>query len=147
MSGDAKAEACAFFAKVFHGSHHHGKFRQGLGHYQVSCHVGEAGAATYNNDVLTRFVLLCHQECWRGAVRNGGPGALVFMITKRARIEDRPNEEMSAVHPTLQQAVECLAEGGHWGTYWRARKEAPAPTVVEIANPEAWAKTWDEVLP
>ena len=116
-----KAEASALFASVFRGSHHHGPLRDDRKTFKVHASFAR-GAATYDDDTLTRFVLICHEQGWRGAIRPGGPYGLVFMITKRARIEDRPEEEMSAVHPTLQQAVECLESGGHWGTYWRSIK-------------------------
>lgn len=117
-----KTEAREFFARVFRGSHHHGPLRGEKREFWVNKQLGKQGAATYNDDLLTRFVWLCHERCWRGSVHNGGPTGLTFRIIKRERIEDRPDEEMSAVHPTLQQAVECLESSGHWGTYWHLKR-------------------------
>lgn len=97
----AEEEAKAFFAEFYRGEHHFpGKIKPyGLG-WSMS-HLGSL--ATFDDNDLTRLVLLAHERCVRVQVEQGGPYRLRIAIWKRERegyIYER--------HPTIEQAIESF---------------------------------------
>lgn len=93
---------------------------EGGGVFSTLVYVGPSGLSTYDSDELTRFVLLCHERCWRGWVTSSGPNRLRLWVAPRVRIEGAPDSEMSRVCPTIEQAIEAE---GRWLNYWRAWKD------------------------
>lgn len=104
----AHAEAVEFFADLFGGVHHIPGSRYGSadnvksrgdGWYVIN----SGDLATYDGDVLTRFVFLAHDRCCRGNVEASGKN-LKLTIWKR---ENREGGPMWSRHPTLEAAVEA----------------------------------------
>ncbi len=57
--------------------------------------------ATYDFDLLTRFVFACHDLCVRGSIAPSGPGRIKIMIhDRKGRVGD-----MFERHPDLETAI------------------------------------------
>jgi len=58
--------------------------------------------STYDFDLLTRLVVMAHEECVRVSVRSSGPRLVKICLWPRrgrdGRVDDR--------HPTIEQAIE-----------------------------------------
>jgi len=90
--------------------------------FSVSIYVGRPGASTFDDSLLTRFVVECHKRCWRGAVCPSAPGHLRFQITKRVRLHEAGDSPIMRGHPTMAELAECRREfGGSWRDYVRAK--------------------------
>lgn len=100
-------EADGFFAVVFRGINHAPKRRRDAAHTVSVSVYAPCGLSTYDYDELTRFVLLCHERCYRGAVSQSAPRHIRLSITKRSRESDR----IEANHPTIEEAVAHMRSG------------------------------------
>lgn len=95
----SEKEARAFFAALYGGEHH---FPSKLKPHGYGWSMGQFGSlATFDDDGLTRLVLLAHERCIRVQIEQGGPNRLRIAIYKRER-EGRMYER----HPTIEQAIE-----------------------------------------
>lgn len=93
--------ACAqMFARVVCGFHHVcGEFKPcGLG---VKIHHSGGGFATWDYNVLTRLVVIAHDEMVRVELIPSGPGRLGFAMWKRHTREGG----MAKRHPTIEDAI------------------------------------------
>lgn len=95
-------EATNFFSQLYGGEHHiPGKIKPwGFGW----CTEDFAGMATFDYSQLTRFVLMCHDQCIRGEIRPSSPKTVKVCIWKRYGREG----SMSSRHPTIEHAIESL---------------------------------------
>jgi len=94
-----KEKATSFFAILFGGYHHIGAEIKQCG-YGWQINTGKS-FATYDGDLLTRLVLMCHQYAVRAEVENGGPGRIKIKIWQRQR-EGKLYER----HPDIHTAIE-----------------------------------------
>lgn len=121
-------EVVEFFSRLFRGEHHipsaiknevpGSSLKNGC--YAVTCFVGQMGMSTFDDDRLTRLVLLAHELCFRAVVAPSAPRYLKIFITKR----DSDATEFTRRHPTIEQAVEsfkprcgltkCPGDGPDW---------------------------------
>lgn len=97
-------EATAFFSKIYYGEHHLPSKVKPWG--EGFCVEDFAGMATFDFSNLTRFVILCHDECIRGEIRPSSPRSMKICIWKRQGREGG----FSLRHPTLEDAVVTLRE-------------------------------------
>lgn len=113
-----KEQAVDFFATLYRGEHHipgrrcGGKenVRDDKGGVWSVSHHGEM--ATFDDDELTRLVLLAHERGIRAWVRPGGPWAVRVFINAR----DPASDSMSRTHPTIEEAVD--KSRSHSGDSW-----------------------------
>lgn len=103
-----KEEAIEFFADFFGGDHHFpGPVKEFGNGWCISGLLGDLG--TYDFNQLTRFVIACHDKCYRGSVMAAGPNKLKLAIWKRQR-----EGSMSKRHPTIEQAIEKYRNPPHF---------------------------------
>jgi len=77
-------------------------------HIEIVIHEGQM--ATYDFGYLTRFVVLCHDRCIRGAIQGAAPRYLRLIFHPRKR-EGTPSE----THPTMEEHIEMQRSRlGHW---------------------------------
>lgn len=93
-------EAKEFFGKLVGGSHH--VYDQHLKEY------GQGWRFTYWNDlstydfnVLTKFVILCHDQCVRGQIAGKNSKEVYLIIHQRHTREG----DMTRKHPTMEDAI------------------------------------------
>ena len=98
----SESEAHAFFSEFYRGEHHFPAKMKPYGEGWSMSHYGSM--ATFDDNELTRLVLMAHSHCIRVEVAQGGPDRLRISIWKRGR-EGRMYER----HPTIEQV---LAEAG-----------------------------------
>lgn len=93
-------EAREFFAEMFYGEHHIPDLLkpQGFGWGVTMTN----DFSTFDFNLMTRFVIACHDKCYRGSVRPGKMGTMVLGIWKRTTREGSTTER----HPTIEQAIE-----------------------------------------
>lgn len=94
----SEEEARAFFSEFYRGEHHFPAKMKPYGEGWSMSHFGSM--ATYDDNDLTRLVLLAHAKCIRVQIEQGGPNRLKIEIWKRER--DGP---MYARHPTIEQVL------------------------------------------
>lgn len=63
-----------------------------------------SGEATFDNDALTRLVILAHDRCIRASISNGGPHRVKVCLFQRKAREGEYHER----HPTIEAAIESL---------------------------------------
>ncbi len=63
--------------------------------------------ATYDFDLLTRFVFACHDLCVRGSIAPSGPGRIKIVIHDRTG----RSGQMYDRHPTIEAAIENYRAG------------------------------------
>lgn len=114
-------EADDFFAVVFRGINHAPKRRRDAAHTVSVSVYAPCGISTYDYDELTRFVLLCHDRCYRGVVAQSAPRHLRLSITKRSR----DNDSIAENHPTVEEAVAHLRSGSE--RQWVPQQRTVAP--------------------
>ncbi len=110
-------QAIAFFSSLFGGRHHiPNGMREGPagvkysgGAWYVNAYVGHLGASTWDANLLTRFVFLCHDRCVRGSIHPAGQ-TLRLSISTRDRAENAGEAPIAAGHPTLEEAVATWRE-------------------------------------
>lgn len=92
----------AVLSDTFGGMHHVYGLKKfpAPGPYWTMLHCGDF--STFDFDLMTRFVLLCHKHCVRGSVSNGGPRTLKIWVHERHGREGG----FSKRHPTIEQARE-----------------------------------------
>jgi hypothetical protein len=96
----SKEDATKFFAELFYGEHHIPNEVKPFGNgWAVNTH---APMATTDFNNLTRFVLMCHDDCIRGEIHPAGPQLIKVCIWKRQRFEPR----LAFNHPTIGQAID-----------------------------------------
>ncbi len=94
-----KEEATDFFSKMYGGEHH---IPSNVKSWGVGfCIEDFAGMATFDFRQLTRFVVLCHDNCIRGEIRPSSPRSMKVCIWKRQGREG----DISKRHPTLEDNV------------------------------------------
>lgn len=106
-----KERAEDFFAELYKGHHHIPspgvrQFEKDRLWWYVIDHASRY--STYDGDLLTRLVFLCHDKHVRAELRDGGFGRIKIIITPRDRegyIFER--------HPTIGEALENWRENGH----------------------------------
>ena len=101
-------EATEFFSKLFYGEHHIPRTKQGRVHehgFGFCVNYPQGAIATYDGDTLTRFVLLCHQFCYRGEVSSYGFKGIKLAIWKRSR-----TGQMCERHPTIEDVLSRLSQ-------------------------------------
>lgn len=97
-------EAIQFFARLFGGEHHlPGKIKQHGHGFSINAY---GDMSTFDFNRLTRFVLMCHRECVRGTIEQGGPGRIKLIIWRRRGREGSLYDR----HPTIEQAIESFNE-------------------------------------
>lgn len=64
-----------------------------------------AHLATFDNDTLTRLVILCHDRALRCEIEGRGPQTLQLMFHQRQR-----DGQMYERHPTMEQAIAAHRE-------------------------------------
>ncbi|HEY4288242.1 MAG TPA: hypothetical protein VGN00_14155 [Puia sp.] len=95
-------EALDFFSELYGGMHHVPGYKVhewGDGS-MVKHDAGEM--ATYDHNMLTRLVLMAHDNCYRVSISNHGPKCLKICVWKRKGREGSLFER----HPTIEQAIE-----------------------------------------
>lgn len=119
--------ALDFFETLFRGKHHiPGDVRcDGPGVFSVGMHVGHMGIATFDNDELTRFVLLAHARAVRGKITPGQPGCLRLWIAAR----EHGTDWMAFHHPSIDEAVAKFKEHDEmsWSRLLSDARVAAAP--------------------
>lgn len=97
-------EATEFFSKMYNGEHHLPSKvkRWGSGF----CVEDFAGMATFDYRNLTRFVVLCHDQCIRGEIRPSSPRSMKVCIWKRQGRDG----SISTRHPTLEDNIKDIRE-------------------------------------
>jgi len=99
-----KEEATDFFAKMYYGEHHiPSKVKEWGGGFCVEDY---AGMSTFDFSNLTRFVILCHDNCIRGEIKPSSPKSMKVIIHKR---QGREGGIMIS-HPTLESAIVSIRE-------------------------------------
>ena len=96
-------EATAFFSAFYRGEHHFPAKLKPYGEGWAMSHFGSL--ATFDDDGLTRLVLLAHDRCIRVQVEQGGPNRLRIAIWKRER-----EGSMYERHPTIEAAIEAFRQ-------------------------------------
>lgn len=93
-------EATKFFSELYRGEHHIPGYKVNpWGHgWSVSHDRGEMATTDFND--LTRFVLMCHEYCYRGSIESDKGRTLKIAIWKRQR-----EGGISEAHPTIEQAL------------------------------------------
>lgn len=91
-------EAKDFFTQFFMGEHHIPIGMKEYGHGW--CVNTKDNLATFDNDALTRLVLLAHEKCIRVELKEAGLAGIKIIIHKRQR-EGRIFER----HPTIEQVI------------------------------------------
>lgn len=74
---------------------------------QIAIVVDDSEFATFDSNLLTRFVFLCHKYCIRGEIASCNPGHL--MLKFWPRVEGA--SEYWRKHPTIEQHIEMLKHG------------------------------------
>lgn len=98
----SREEATSFFAKLYRGEHHFpGKLKEWGDGW---CMEDFAGMATFDFNNLTKFVIMCHDECIRGEIRPSSPRSMKVCIWKRQGREG----DLCSRHPTMETAIETL---------------------------------------
>ncbi len=93
-------EAVKFFSDLFNGYHHLPSAVITFGNgFLIKA---KDSLSTYDGNLLTRFVLKCHDECVRGEVRAKQAGVLKIIIWKRQGREGK----MWDRHPTIETAIQ-----------------------------------------
>lgn len=97
-------QAELFFSILFRGKHHipNEIKEHGSG---FSVNVKWSSFATFDGNLLTRFVLLCHDECVRGEIINNYFQGLKIVIWKRKR-----EGIVSERHPTIEDAIRLFRD-------------------------------------
>jgi hypothetical protein len=95
-------EAKNFFSELYYGEHHiPGKIKEwGSGF----CVEDFAGMATFDYNMLTRFVIACHDNCIRGEIRPSNPRSMKVIIHKR---QGRAGD-FGKRHPSIEDAIEAI---------------------------------------
>lgn len=105
MDAMPKADAVAFFSRLFRGAHHiPGCYHGGADNVKPWghgwCVITHGGLATWDDNALTRLVFAAHDACYRAEVSTAG---------MRLRIAIHPREAGTSSimfgHPTLDEAV------------------------------------------
>ncbi|MFI5296573.1 MAG: hypothetical protein ACHREM_00630 [Polyangiales bacterium] len=133
--------ATDFFTALFRGRHHlPSEVRDDeRGRFSVSLSVRAGGPATFDNDELTRLVLLAHERCVRAWLGGSAPAHVRIYISAR----NRTSREVSYAHPTIEQAI-AKHRGPH-EEWWRVleRGGQKTPTAEErwaaMSPAEQWA--------
>lgn len=90
--------------------------------FSVSVYLGQGGASTFDDSMLTRFVVECHERGWRGTVLPSAPRHMRFQVAKRVRLAEAGDSPIMRGHPTLDEMIECRREhGSSWREYIRAK--------------------------
>lgn len=101
--------AVAFFAALCRGEHHIPGSRykgESVKPYGVGFVVSHGGyLASYDDNMLTRLVLLAHERCVRVEVFHGGPNRVRIAIWGRERTGDIVQR-----HVTIEHAIERFRE-------------------------------------
>lgn len=106
-----KEEAIDFFAHLFRGKHHIPQ--SGVKPYGQGWCVNHYGdLATFDFDMLTRFVFLAHDRCCRASVLSSGPRMVKLAIWQR----NTRTGSMFERHPTIEHALAS----------WREANPAPS---------------------
>ncbi|HPM27334.1 MAG TPA: hypothetical protein PLD96_08320 [Methanothrix sp.] len=93
-----KEEAVAFFREFYGGEHHFPSELKPYGEGWSMSHFGSM--ATFDDNRLTRLVILAHKHCIRAQIAQGGPNRLRIAIWKRKR-----EGSLCERHPTMEQAI------------------------------------------
>jgi hypothetical protein len=94
----SKQEATEFFSELFGGEHH---LPSTLKEFGVGwCVNFRNDFATFDFNLMTRFVIACHDKCVRGEVQPAGQ-MLRLAIHKRAGRDGGINQR----HPTIEDAI------------------------------------------
>lgn len=108
---DFKTRAARVINIAFGGEHHTNSVKwSGPDATPTGCkiNVHQGGMATYDYNYLTTLVVVCHDECVRAEIGNGGPRCLSVFLSNRARKSKHPD---MCAHPTLEQHVEAIRSG------------------------------------
>ena len=92
--------ATKFFGELFGGVHHIPGYKVipvGIGGFKVRC---RAPMATYDNAMLTKLVMMCHDQAVRAEI-SPGMGFFTINIWKRQR-----QGEYYERHPEISEAIE-----------------------------------------
>lgn len=101
-----KEKAMAVLIGTYRGAHHipgevHDKGRM----IQVSVW---DGLSTFDFDLLTRLVILAHDECVRLDISQSSPKRLKLLFHDRERSGD-----LTRRHPTIEEAVQTMRDAGY----------------------------------
>jgi hypothetical protein len=96
-----ESEAKAFFSEFYRGEHHFPSKIKPFGEGWAISHFGPL--SSFDDDGLTRLVILAHEKCVRVQVEQGGPNRLRIEIWKRAR-----SGNIYERHPTIDQAIQMM---------------------------------------
>ena len=98
-------EATTFFANFYFGEHHiPGKVKRwGSGF----CVEHSSGMSTFDYNSLTRFVVMCHDNCIRGEIMPSSQRHMKVIIHKRQGRDG----EITYRHPELEYHVSKIREG------------------------------------
>lgn len=97
-----REDAEDFFGKLYRGTHHiPGKIKEHGYGFAIE---DPYGMATFDSNRLTRFVILCHDECIRGEIKPSSPRSMKVCIWKRQGREGSMPER----HPSIETAIESM---------------------------------------
>lgn len=100
-----KEDATEFFGMFYGGKHHIPDSR--IKEFGVGWSVSHfASMATFDYSELTKFVVMCHDQCIRGEIYPSSAGRLKLCIWKRQGREG----QMSSRHPDLETNVQVVRE-------------------------------------
>lgn len=96
--------------RTFRGMHHCPKIRKfNIGsefeHWEINPF---GGLSTFDSDVLTRLVIMAHDECVRVEIDSSGPGRVKIRLHARKRRTGGPFFER---HNTLETAIARVRNG------------------------------------
>ena len=108
-----REQAQTIFAELYRGTHRmHAPMRQdGTGVFST-LHAGEL--ATFDDDMLTRLVLIAHRWAARCWVTSAGPRGIRIWVQAR----DRASKDISHGHPPIALAIAKFQEDDD-GRWWR----------------------------
>lgn len=91
--------AIKILSRAYRGGHHIPAKVHDKGLY--ACVDINSDLATYDGDLLTRLVVLAHDECVRLEIQPSGPGKVKLLFHPRKT----RNGRLSQCHPTIEQAI------------------------------------------
>ena len=101
---DGHARCLDLLCAVFKGRHHVPPVYQfGAG---IKCSV-YGGADTFDADLLTRLVVLCHDRAIRGEIVSSGPNRIGILLHPRQR-----EGGIAERHPTIEDAIAGIRSRG-----------------------------------
>jgi hypothetical protein len=98
-----KEQVETILSRAYRGLHNvPGKLKI-LGLDLIEISVPTCTLATFDNDSLTRLVVMAHDECVRMCMRNSGPGQIYLRFTPRIR-----EGNFCERHDTIEQAIQNI---------------------------------------